>query len=300
MRKFRIITILLVLLLPLAGAAQDFCAPWIYCPSAVKGSEVYFQQSFSIRTKPTEARLIVATTGLVDVYLNGRNVSTALALPYQRAEGDTTAIAVSLDVRRFMQRGENIIAVHYSPASYRFSQRQLALSLGCRDAYGSRVALQSDENFACRLADSRVMANGYDSIAPGPQGAGWRDSIDFRPQWLGAAIYKERYRSDLTEQQLSWHDRNVTRVLRARSFEVQGDSVCYNFPEAFFGRVRVTLRDCKPGEEICVDGLKYRCTGRIDEQLYPRLAFGRHRQLTVSGDANFRREQLQLVEGLVP
>lgn len=294
----RIAVMFIVLLLPRAGAAQDFCAPWIYSPVATEGSQVWFQQHYRFRTKPMEARLMIATTGLVDVYLNGRNVSTALALPYRRAEGDTTAIAVCLDVRRFLQRGLNILAVHYSPGRYSLSHRQLALWLYGRDAYGRRFSHQSDGNFFCRIANHNIMANGCDSIQPLPQGETWRLGISDWPLWSGAAIYKERYRGDLTLQQPSWQSRAVTRVLRAEQAEAAGDSLWYHFPEAFHGRIRVTLRDCKKGELVCVDGTLYRCTGKVDEQLYSRLVLNPHREILITGDANFRREQVQAVEGL--
>lgn len=297
--KHRIAISLCCLFLGFAwAAAQDFSAPWIYGPQAVEGSQLWFQQQYELKTRPVEARLLVATTGLCDVYLNGRNVSMALTLP-PRAEGDTSAIAVELDVRRFMRRGRNVLAVHYSPGRYAKSRRQLALWLSGVDGRGRRFSFKTDSSFYCRLADHEIMENGRERISPLQEDENWRMSLTDLPAWTGVAIYNNKVKGDLRFQTQEEAEARTTRVVRPKYFDVEEDSIWYEFPYAARGRIRITLRDCKPGQEIRVDGLRYRCTGKTDEQIYPRMTASPFRRVLVTGDENFRQEQIQSVEALV-
>ena len=86
--------------------------------------------------------------------------------------------------------------------------------------------------------------------------------------------------------------------MQPRFFDLTDNGVLYDFTPGFYGFTRVTLRDCKRGQRISINGLQYTCNGEMDEQAFGRFAPGFCRKVLISGDRNFKKEQIQNVEAI--
>lgn len=86
--------------------------------------------------------------------------------------------------------------------------------------------------------------------------------------------------------------------MQPRFFDLTDNGVLYDFTPGFYGFTRVTLRDCKRGQHISINGLQYTCNGEMDEQAFGRFVPGFYRKVLISGDRNFKKEQIQNVEAI--
>ena len=99
------------------GTAGDFDCRWMSHPTPDDTSHVWFSRTIvtSEKDMPRAAYIRVATTGRFVLYVNGRNVSTALFTP-DRQKGDTAVAAIAYDVQRFLRPATNTIALLYCPS----------------------------------------------------------------------------------------------------------------------------------------------------------------------------------------
>ena len=71
-------TFILLLLSLTAAHAQQFGTEWMTSPSSTDSSCVWFRRTFVAHNPPKHASVCVATDSRFILYVNGRNVSTAL------------------------------------------------------------------------------------------------------------------------------------------------------------------------------------------------------------------------------
>ena len=90
----------------------------------------------------------------------------------------------------------------------------------------------------------------------------------------------------------------VRRIISPRFSDRSDHSVTYDFSPGFYGFVRVTLRGCRRGEHIYINGMEYICSGEMDEQAYCRFSAIYMRRVTITGDRHFNPEQVQEVEAV--
>ena len=158
----RLINILILFIASAATAAAstatagDFGCRWMSHPAPDDTSHVWFRHTLVIdeQDMPRTAYIHVATTGRFVLYVNGRNVSTALFTP-DRTPNDTTVMAISYDVRRFLRPDSNTIALlpfnTHTPTSERQLLRHRCRQFTLRNERYRRLALST-----CRhLADAR-------------------------------------------------------------------------------------------------------------------------------------------------
>ena len=96
--------------------ARQFNTHWVAAPDTDSLAHVWFRTTLLSSARHREAHLTIATTGLVKVYVNEAKVGTALFYP-SRPQGDTTAIALTLDVTPYLRPDSNVVAVLYSPGN---------------------------------------------------------------------------------------------------------------------------------------------------------------------------------------
>ena len=119
----RLLHILILFIASAATAAAstatvgDFDCRWLSHPTPDDTSHVWFSRTIvtSEKDMPRAAYIRVATTGRFVLYVNGRNVSTALFTP-DRQNGDTAVTAIAYDVQRFLRTDTNTIALLYCPS----------------------------------------------------------------------------------------------------------------------------------------------------------------------------------------
>ena len=282
------------------GFAQDFRTPWIFCPTAGPGEQVWFREVVELDEKPAQVWLSVATTGYTEVFINERNISTDVRLPYREADDDEDPLALQYNVTRFFGPGRNVVAIHYSPALHSdLHQQQIAASLWGFYRNGYTFALQTDDEWLCRPAATRLNGHGgefHDSRltltkwnSTDIDAALWQQAEPC-PSAVDVNGYEEPYGLSPAE--------HVTGILRPDFYKSIDNGFLYHFEEAFMGWVRLTLRHCVPGQRIVVDGMEYVCNGLFDEQACLRFSIEPHRDVIISSDRELLPEQIFSVEGL--
>lgn len=165
----RLLHILILFIASAATAAAstattgDFDCRWLSHPTPDDTSHVWFSRTIvtSEKDMPRAAYIRVATTGRFVLYVNGRNVSTALFTP-DRQKGDTAVTAIAYDVQRFLRTDTNTIALLYCPSMR--TRRQVSVCFYGIAADSSHFAvsgtdrpcfaLNGNAGWLCRHADT--------------------------------------------------------------------------------------------------------------------------------------------------
>lgn len=142
-------------------------------PTPDDTSHVWFSRTIvtSAKNMPRAAYIRVATTGRFVLYVNGRNVSTALFTP-DRQKGDTAVAAIAYDVQRFLRTDTNTIALLYCPSMR--TRRQVSVCFYGIAADSSHFAvsgtdrpcfaLNGNAGWLCRHADTWQTHDGGEAM----------------------------------------------------------------------------------------------------------------------------------------
>lgn len=155
------------------ATAGDFDCRWLSHPTPDDTSHVWFRRTIvtSEKDMPRAAYIRVATTGRFVLYVNGRNVSTALFTP-DRQKGDTAVAAIAYDVQRFLRTDTNTIALLYCPSMR--TRRQVSVCFYGIAADSSHFAvsgtdrpcfaLNGNAGWLCRHADTWQTHDGGEAM----------------------------------------------------------------------------------------------------------------------------------------
>lgn len=155
------------------ATAGDFDCRWLSHPTPDDTSHVWFSRTIvtSEKDMPRVAYIRVATTGRFVLYVNGRNVSTALFTP-DRQKGDTAVAAIAYDVQRFLRTDTNTIALLYCPSMR--TRRQVSVCFYGIAADNSHFAvsgtdrpcfaLNGNAGWLCRHADTWQTHDGGEAM----------------------------------------------------------------------------------------------------------------------------------------
>lgn len=173
----RLLHILILFIASAAAAstatAGDFDCRWLSHPTPDDTSHVWFSRTIvtSEKDMPRAAYIRVATTGRFVLYVNGRNVSTALFTP-DRQKGDTAVATIAYDVQRFLRTDTNTIALLYCPSMR--TRRQVSVCFYGIAADSSRFAvsgtdrpcfaLNGNAGWLCRHADTWQTHDGGEAM----------------------------------------------------------------------------------------------------------------------------------------
>ena len=157
------------------ATAGDFGCRWMSHPAPDDTSHVWFRRTLVIEEQdmPRTAYIHVATTGRFVLYVNGRNVSTALFTP-DRTPNDTTVMAISYDVRRFLRPDSNTIALLYCPSTR--TRRQVSISFYGIAADSSHFATNDTDGWLCRHADTWQTHDGGEAMNRNTYPYRWTDT----------------------------------------------------------------------------------------------------------------------------
>ena len=175
----RLLHILILFIASAATAAAstattgDFDCRWMSHPAPDDTSHVWFSRTIvtSEKDMPRAAYIRVATTGRFVLYMNGRNVSTALFTP-DRQKGDTAVASIAYDVQRFLRTDTNTIALLYCPSMR--TRRQVSVCFYGIAADSSHFAvsgtdrpcfaLNGNAGWLCRHADTWQTHDGGEAM----------------------------------------------------------------------------------------------------------------------------------------
>ena len=330
----RLINILILFIASAATAAAstatagDFGCRWMSHPAPDDTSHVWFRRTLVIKEQdmPRTAHIHVATTGRFVLYVNGRNVSTALFTP-DRTPSDTTVMAISYDVRRFLRPDSNTIALLYCPSTR--TRRQVSVSFYGIAADSSHFATNDTDGWLCRHADTWQTHDGGEAMNRNSYPYRWTDTD--QPLALWQAVEQISTSQHLNTTPSQHHTTSTSQHLNI-STPISAEDICGYSPvrtnplvdnAAHMRRIyaplfteqsadtltvhlvpnerhliRVTLRGCRRGERISIGNLHYVCTGEIDEQAFARFTPTSSNTIIITGDSHFRSEQVQEVESI--
>lgn len=330
----RLINILILFIASAATAAAstatagDFGCRWMSHPAPDDTSHVWFRRTLVIdeQDMPRTAYIHVATTGRFVLYVNGRNVSTALFTP-DRTPNDTTVMAISYDVRRFLRPDSNAIALLYCPSTR--THRQVSVSLYGIAADSSRFATNDTDGWLCRHADTWQTHDGGEAMNRNTYPYRWTDTNQPLALWQAVEQTSTSHHLNTTTS----HHHNTTppqhlntlpllsaedicgyspvrtnplvdnaahmrRIYAPLFTEQSADTLIVHLVPNERHLIRVTLRGCRRGERISIGNLHYVCTGEIDEQAFARFTPTSSNTIIITGDSHFRSEQVQEVESI--
>lgn len=309
----RLIHILILFAASLATAtAGDFGCRWMSHPAPDDTSHVWFRRTLVIEEQdmPRTAYIHVATTGRFVLYVNGRNVSTALFTP-DRTPSDTTVMAISYDVRRFLRPDSNTIALLYCPSTR--TRRQVSVSFYGIAADSSHFATNDTDGWLCRHADTWQTHDGGEAMNRNTYPYRWTDTD--QPLALWQAVEQISTSQHLnTSTPISAEDicgyspvrinplvdnaAHMRRIYTPLFTEQSADTLIVHLVPNERHLIRITLRGCRRGERISIGNLHYVCTGEIDEQAFARFTPTSSNTIIITGDSHFRSEQVQEVESI--
>ncbi|WP_278794360.1 alpha-L-rhamnosidase N-terminal domain-containing protein [Leyella stercorea] len=338
----RLINILILFIASAATAAAstatagDFGCRWMSHPAPDDTSHVWFRRTLVIEEPdmPRTAYIHVATTGRFVLYVNGRNVSTALFTP-DRTPNDTTVMAISYDVRRFLRPDSNTIALLYCPSTR--TRRQVSVSFYGIAADSSHFATNDTDGWLCRHADTWQTHDGGEAMNRNTYPYRWTDTDQPLALWQAVeqistsqhhTTSTPHHHNTSTSQHLnttpSQHNTTSTpisaedicgyspvhinplvdnaahmrRIYTPLFTEQSADTLIVHLVPNERHLIRITLRGCRRGERISIGNLHYVCTGEIDEQAFARFTPTSSNTIIITGDSHFRSEQVQEVESI--
>ena len=338
----RLINILILFIASAATAAAstatagDFGCRWMSHPAPDDTSHVWFRHTLVIdeQDMPRTAYIHVATTGRFVLYVNGRNVSTALFTP-DRTPNDTTVMAISYDVRRFLRPDSNTIALLYCPSTR--TRRQVSVSFYGIAADSSHFATNDTDGWLCRHADTWQTHDGGEAMNRNTYPYRWTDTDQPLALWQAVeqiSTYQPintsppQHNTTSTSQHhnttppqhlntlplLSAEDicgyspvrinplvdnaAHMRRIYTPLFTEQSADTLIVHLVPNERHLIRVTLRGCRRGERISIGNLHYVCTGEIDEQAFARFTPTSSNTIIITGDSHFQSEQVQEVESI--
>lgn len=318
------------------ATAGDFGCRWMSHPAPDDTSHVWFRRTLVTEEQdmPRTAYIHVATTGRFVLYVNGRNVSTALFTP-DRTPNDTTVMAISYDVRRFLRPDSNTIALLYCPSTR--TRRQVSVSFYGIAADSSHFATNDTDGWLCRHADTWQTHDGGEAMNRNTYPYRWTDTDQPLALWQAVEQTSTPQPINTSPPQhhttSTSHHHNTTppqhlntlpllsaedicgyspvrinplvdnaahmrRIYTPLFTEQSADTLIVHLVPNERHLIRVTLRGCRRGERTSIGNLHYVCTGEIDEQAFARFTPTSSNTIIITGDSHFRSEQVQEVESI--
>lgn len=271
-------------------------------PTAEKGEEVWFHSILPINKLPDSASISISTTGFVLVYVNGRNATTATLWPY-RPNNSPGIASQDIDITTLLSYGRNVISIWYAPCLQPLSQTSGSIgnaftthSDSISDRENNAFATQyqgyqtgdcqisvcittvtegkeqrfcnTERDWLCSIAAGKMTRKGEDYDAMAYQ-QDWKSFIyAVTPLWIGAekSMLSHPILNDIPDIPL--RARKIFEPISV--YESDDTTRCY-FPLGAEGQIRLTIRGARKGQEIDVNGMRYRCIGKMDEQFFTRF-----------------------------
>ena len=294
---------LIFLLLSISAGVMNAKDRYFIChPTAEKGEEVWFHSILPINKLPDSASISISTTGFVLVYVNGRNATTATLWPY-RPNNSPGIASQDIDITTLLSYGRNVISIWYAPCLQPFSPTSGSIG----NAFATHSDITSDRgnnafatqyqgyqtgdcqisvcittvtegkeqrfcnterDWLCSIAAGKMTRKGEDYDAMAYQ-QDWKSFIyAVTPLWIGAekSMLSHPILNDIPDIPL-----RARKIFEPISVYESNDTTRCYFPLGAEGQIRLTIRGARKGQEIDVNGMRYRCIGKMDEQFFTRF-----------------------------
>ncbi len=279
---------LIFLLLSISAGVMNAKDRYFIChPTAEKGEEVWFHSILPINKLPDSASISISTTGFVLVYVNGRNATTATLWPY-RPNNMQGVASQDIDITCLLSYGRNVISIWYAPClqpfhpsssflgntftassqGYHIGDCQISVCITTVTEGKEQRFCDTERDWLCSIAAGKMTRKGEDYDAMAYQ-QDWKSFIyAVTPLWIGAekSMLSHPILNDIPDIPL-----RARKIFEPISVYESNDTIRCYFPLGAEGQIRLTIRGARKGQEIDVNGMRYRCIGKMDEQFFTRF-----------------------------
>lgn len=126
----------------------------------------------------------------------------------------------------------------------------------------------TERDWLCSIAAGKMTRKGEDYDAMAYQ-QDWKSFIyTVTPLWIGAekSMLSHPILNDIPDIPL-----RARKIFEPISVYESNDTTRCYFPLGAEGQIRLTIRGARKGQEIDVNGMRYRCIGKMDEQFFTRF-----------------------------
>lgn len=126
----------------------------------------------------------------------------------------------------------------------------------------------TERDWLCSIAAGKITQKGEDYDAMAYQ-QDWKSFIyAVTPLWIGAekSMLSHPILNDIPDIPL-----RARKIFEPISVYESNDTTRCYFPLGAEGQIRLTIRGARKGQEIDVNGMRYRCIGKMDEQFFTRF-----------------------------
>ncbi len=237
----------------------------------------------------------MASGGNTRLYINERNATPSI---FNEGARDSILLMQTIDISRYLKKGENIIAVWYAPGRIRNKSKQLSLEL--HGWYTDSVPFyhKADETWWCKPLkgcsynekehfDNRIYNTEWKSAEY--QSAGWVHPT---------GAFKDSTNYIFVDQLPYLTQNKLQMVLEPYQEEFDHQGCRIDFGRPFRGTIRLTIRNASKGTTLHINGNQYVCSGEMDEQAYYRIHAEHQKDFVITWDKGFRRSNITNIEGL--
>lgn len=269
----------LSIVLVMISSARTWAGTYLYHPSAFPNEQVWFQCPFKSTDTNGKIYLRLSTTGYVLPYINGRIATKASIWPSRPLNREGVA-EDWIDVTRFVKKGDNVIALWYSPiAGAAFVPNgMVSVDIIVRYSGREKVICDSKSKWMCHLAPAFTKYNGEDIDATYPYNATWKTKTNFGIDWVPAAVVTSTNNYPVIPNKALKPYKTVVPVKQ----EINDSIATFYLPETVSGQLRITLRGTRRGEVLGINGMKYKCRGGSDEQFFTRFSTVTAKKIRIS------------------
>lgn len=275
--------------------AQEFGTHWVSYPFPNDSSEILYRKIYHLDQKPLKAEINMASGGNTRLYINERNATPSI---FNEGARDSILLMQTIDISRYLKKGENIIAVWYAPGRIRNKSKQLSLEL--HGWYTDSVPFyhKADETWWCKPLkgccynekehfDNRIYNTEWKSAEY--QSAGWVHPT---------GAFKDSTNYIFVDQLPYLTQNKLQMVLEPYQEEFDHQGCRIDFGRPFRGTIRLTIRNASKGTTLHINGNQYVCSGEMDEQAYYRIHAEHQKDFVITWDKGFRRSNITNIEGL--
>lgn len=275
--------------------AQEFGTHWVSYPFPNDSSEILYRKIYHLNQKPLKAEINMASGGNTRLYINERNATPSI---FNEGARDSILLMQTIDISRYLKKGENIIAVWYAPGRIRNKSKQLSLEL--HGWYTDSVPFyhKADETWWCKPLkgcsynekehfDNRIYNTEWKSAEY--QSAGWVHPT---------GAFKDSTNYIFVDQLPYLTQNKLQMVLEPYQEEYDHQGCRIDFGRPFRGTIRLTIRNASKGTTLHINGNQYVCSGEMDEQAYYRIHAEHQKDFVITWDKGFRRSNITNIEGL--
>gem|GEM_PF-3931099 len=264
-------------------------AQWITA-AGTQGHSVWFRHMFLPSAPIATAWLQLSAPCPTRVFINGFEAGSSV--PGGNTGGNTEWQA---DVSRYMQTDSNVVAIEAYAGANVTPQISAVLYGTCIN--GRKFAIPTSADWLCAPGTLSTDSMGnpvIDATADMPFTA----RATYTARWMPAHETDTLAGGAFTPIGQFGMQPTLTALNTPALQDVsRSEATCYFVP-ACYGLLRITLRNCTPGEVLHAGNLTYICSGLTDEQLFSEFLPQATGAITVTGDHHFNTSQIQQVEML--